>query len=113
MDIVATVIKFALPFQMGLKYMKIRKSLVAIASALAVSTAGVTAVSAAEGDNPDKPAASQSSSIDGLFGSSSGTSDKDEDSKTDPADIKNWIGVFTAIIGAIGAAYTLIQRFTK
>lgn len=104
---------------MGLKYMKIRKSLVAIASALAVSTAGVTAVSAAEGDTPDKPAASQSSSIDGLFGSSSGTSDKDEDGenpdngKTDPADIKNWIGVFTAIIGAIGAAYTLIQRFTK
>lgn len=102
---------------MGLKYMKIRKSLVAIASALAVSTAGVTAVSAAEGDSQDKPAASQSSMPD--FGSSSGTPDKDEDGenpdngKTDPADIKNWIGVFTAIIGAIGAAYSLIQRFTK
>lgn len=103
---------------------KFRNSLVAVATAFAVTTAGVSVASAQEAE-ANTPAASSD------FGSSAGTGTEDE--TTEPGaepkneassyfytdgefDIKKLTGIFTAITGAIGvltAIYTFVNRVTK
>ncbi|AIT62283.1 hypothetical protein [Corynebacterium doosanense] len=103
---------------------KFRNSLVAVATAFAVTTAGVSVASAAEAD---------SSSLERLDLGSSNTG-TETDTPTEPGqetdngssdyffddegefEIKKLTGIFTAITGAIGvltAIYTFVNRFTK
>lgn len=104
---------------------KFRNSLVAVATAFAVTTAGVSVASAQETET-------NTSSAGDIFGDLS--SDKD-DTTTPPEngekdngssdyffdedgefDIKKVTGIFSLITGAIGvltAVYTFVNRFTK
>lgn len=76
-----------------------RKALVAGATAVAVSVAGMSVASAEE-------PTSSVSNISTLSSDSEGSSLKSND-------VKGWIGVVTAIIGAVSALYTLITKIFK
>ena len=101
-----------------------RKALAAVATTVALTTAGLTAPAFAE----EVPAASsklfagsstdskgdagdqddpETGSSEGLFDGSS-----DDDGNVKPSDISGWVGVFTAIISALSAAFVFFQRIT-
>ena len=105
-----------------------RKALAAVATTVALTTAGLTAPAFAE----EVPAASsklfagsstdseddandqngtgggtEPGSSEGLFDGSS-----DDDGNVKPSDISGWVGVFTAIIGALSTAFVFFQRIT-
>ena len=107
-----------------------RKAVAAVATTVALTTAGLSAPAFAE-----EPAAAQDeSSVSTIFDGSSealGSSDTpvtdaegkpvldadgkptfEENSSKDPNDIKSWIGVFTAVVGALSAAFVFVQRLT-
>lgn len=101
--------------------MKIRKSLVAAATAVALSTTGVTVATAEEGtaaennqtttnDTSGSSLPSLSSSDSTEEGEESEEGGEEKEDKVDPSEIRNWIGVITAVISAVGAAFTLAQR---
>lgn len=93
-----------------------RKSLVAIATASVVSLAGVGVATAQDGgdaadqqpvvtdDNNDGGSTSPSE-LSGEAGSAEGSSDMDA------KELREWISVFTAVIGALTALYTFINRY--
>ncbi|WIM68943.1 hypothetical protein QP027_06085 [Corynebacterium breve] len=92
--------------------MKIRKSLVAAATALTVVTAGVSAPAFAEETNTLAPAASASlSSADTPEDGAQEDDAEATDASSDPDDIKNWIGVFTAVISALGALFAFVTKY--
>ncbi|WP_018295632.1 hypothetical protein [Corynebacterium lubricantis] len=101
--------------------MKLRKALVAAATALTVATAG-TVVANAE----DNPAAS--STATNVVDAPDTEKDPETDTETttteeassdlssnintdDPNELKSWIGVFTAVITALGAAFAFITKY--
>lgn len=93
-----------------------RKAVAAVATTVALTTAGLSAPAFAE-----EPAAAQDkSSVSTIFdgssdisaGDDSDTPPLEENSSKDPNDIKSWIGVFTAIVGALSAAFVFVQRLT-
>ena len=102
--------------------MKIRKGLLAAAPAATVSISGMTAPAFAEEPaDTDGSAVSVSSTKDdngeGKEGSSfedfgakvkAGSSDKD--GNWDPKKISAWIGVFTALLTAVGALITFLDK---
>jgi len=89
-----------------------RKALVAGATAVAVAFAG-TSVATAEPTN--EPSASSdifsmsSGAEDGESGSSSNGGDGELSS--DPESIASWISVFTAIVGALAAAFSFATKY--
>ncbi|NLF90468.1 MAG: hypothetical protein GX570_03875 [Corynebacterium marinum] len=107
-----------------------RKAVAAVATTVALTTAGLSAPAFAE----EPSAAQDKSSVSTIFGGSSeafGSSDTpvtdaegkpvldadgkptfEENSSKDPNDIKSWIGVFTAVVGALSAAFVFVQRLT-
>ena len=104
-----------------------RKALAAVATTVALTTAGLTAPAFAEEGAPAGPAASSelfagsstdsengtggdtdTGSSEGLFDGSS-----DDEGNVKPDDIRSWVGVFTAVIGALSAAFVFIQRLTN
>ena len=99
---------------------KISKSLIAVATAFAVSTAGVTVATAAEDEvnttventtvdasqNEDENAGNDNN--DTAPAEETGSADLSSD--MDPDDIRDWIGVFTAVIGALSALFTFVDR---
>lgn len=107
-----------------------RKAIAAVATTVALTTAGLSAPAFAEETVPVK----DESSVSTVLGGSSdtlGSSDNpildengdpkldengdplvEENSSKDPDDIKSWIGVFTAIVGALSTAYVFMQRLT-
>lgn len=98
---------------------KISKSLIAVATAFAVSTAGVTVATAAENEVNTTVDASQNETTneDENSGNETTTPAPAEESGSsemssdmDPDDIRDWIGVFTAVIGALSALFTFIDR---
>ena len=99
-----------------------RKAIAAVATTVALTTAGLSAPAFAEEDTNAFPAASSklfagsstdseddagTGSPEGLFDGSS-----DDDGNVKPGDISGWVGVFTAIIGALSTAFVFIQRIT-
>lgn len=107
--------------------MTLRKSLVAAATALTVSAAGV-GVASAEDATPDTNLSILAAETvtpdanDDAEGSSFGSlSSNDDDENGDPSEggssdidvdnVASWIGVFTAVIGAASALAGFISKF--
>lgn len=97
-----------------------RKALVAGATAIAVSFAGVN-VASAEGapanpgvvqtETPEKPANNDFSS---QLSSGSSKTDKVTDKETlDTEAIKSWIGIITAVVSALTAIYAFVNKISK
>ena len=106
--------------------MKIRKGLLAAATAATVSISGMTVPAfAQEPANTDSSANAGSSAREGENGENKDSSsikdfgDKlvgmssNDDGELDPNAIKLWIGVFTAFITALGALFTFIDKNFK
>ena len=89
-----------------------RKALVAGATAVAVAFAG-TSVATAEENAGSSDIATVFSSEEG--GSSSNTTDPDNNGSSlgdaDPKEIASWISVFTAIVGALAAAFSFATKY--
>ena len=106
-----------------------RKSLVAGATALSVAFAGTTVANAE--DTTSDLSSKITNSVEDLSSSSDNdyAADKSDDSKTDDSksddskkedtrtskekadDIKAWIGVFTAVIGALGTLFAFANKY--
>ena len=101
-----------------------RKSLVAGATALSVAVAGTTVANAE--DTTSDQSSKITNSVEDLSSSSDNdyAADKSDDSKTDDSkkedartskekadDIKAWIGVFTAVIGALGTLFAFANKY--
>ena len=111
-----------------------RKALVAGATALSVAVAGTTVANAE--DTTSDLSSKITNSVEGLSSSSDNdyAADKSDDSKTDDSksddsktddskkedtrtskekadDIKAWIGVFTAVIGALGTLFAFANKY--
>lgn len=88
-----------------------RKALVAGATAIAVSFAGVNVASAA----PETRVLAVKTTNTATPSISSGSSEKDADGngKSGLDSIKSWIGIVTAVIGALSAIYTFINKISK
>ena len=82
-----------------------RKALVAGATALSMTFAGTTVATAAEPTTQStaaKPTTTKASEP-----TEEGSSLKD----ADPKEIKAWIGVFTAVIGALGTLFAFANKY--
>ena len=82
-----------------------RKALVAGATALSMTFAGTTVATAAEPTTQStaaKPTTTKASEP-----AEEGSSLKD----ADPKEIKAWIGVFTAVIGALGTLFAFANKY--
>nr|WP_286982522.1 hypothetical protein [Corynebacterium sp. UBA5992] len=105
-----------------------RKALVAGATAIAVSFAGVNVASAAEPTTtPALSSGSSASQFLQTLGSPSNSKPKTETGNTDPKDedetdeslsskpedIKAWIGIITAVVGALSAIYSFVNKISK
>ncbi|MGV0417480.1 hypothetical protein ACUY3J_00735 [Corynebacterium segmentosum] len=97
-----------------------RKALVAGATALSVTFAGTAVATAAEvpttlSSSSEKGAATQP------YANGKGTGDANEDAKKKPQtektsqekakEVQEWIGVFTAVIGALGTLFTFANKY--
>lgn len=91
-----------------------RKALVAGATALSVAFAGTTVANAEDTTSEFSSVAKE------LFNSSENTdyaadkSEGEEDTRTSKEkadDIKAWIGVFTAVIGALGTLFAFANKY--
>lgn len=96
-----------------------RKAIAAVATTVALTTAGLSAPAFAQSSETTTATTTTQApalSPELLEGSSTTTEKKDggktEDLSSDPAQIKSWIGVFSAIIGALSTAFGFIQRIT-
>ncbi|MGP5495907.1 hypothetical protein [Corynebacterium flavescens] len=93
-----------------------RKALVAGATAIAVSFAGVNVASA---QSTTTPAASSTSSAaptttpEAPAPTSTPEPGKGGSSDMKASDIKEWIGIITAVVGALSAIYTFINKISK
>ncbi len=96
-----------------------RKALVAGATALSVAFAGTTVANAE--DTTSDLSSKITNSVEGLSSSSDNdyAADKSDDSKKEDnrtskekaEDIKAWIGVVTAIIGALGTLFAFANKY--
>ncbi|MGP5240251.1 hypothetical protein [Corynebacterium flavescens] len=102
-----------------------RKALVAGATAIAVSFAGVNVASAAEAPTLSSGLSSDSV-FSGIFNSSKPATSKEdaenladdqgketESASSNPEDIKAWIGIITAVVGALSAIYSFVNKISK
>lgn len=105
-----------------------RKALAAVATSVALTTAGLSAPAFAEetavaaDSNPSSEAPAPTNVTETVtvapegsadfLGSSS--NDQDEDSlSSNPKEIREWVAVFTAIIGALSTAFVFIDRLGR
>lgn len=91
-----------------------RKAFAAVATSVALTTAGLSAPAFAQ-SSETTTTATTTTPAPALPEGSSTTTEKKDDKKTqdlssDPDQMKSWIGVFTAIISALSAAFLFIQR---
>ncbi|EFK53835.1 hypothetical protein KBP53_06620 [Corynebacterium genitalium ATCC 33030] len=110
--------------------MKIRKGLLAAATAATVSISGMTVPAFAEEPADNNTSSSKLGSSAGVGGSSTPKGENGEaeansfldevtelssndEGKLDPKLITAWIGVFSAIITALGALFTFIDKNFK
>lgn len=103
-----------------------RKALVAAATALALTTSGMSAPAFAEETTPPSttvasttptPTPEPEKKDDFFSGLSSNNKDgEDKGSSTDKKSVddwKAWIGLFTAIVGALSAGFAFVQKYLK
>ncbi|MDK8678708.1 hypothetical protein [Corynebacterium accolens] len=98
-----------------------RKALVAGATALSVTFAGTAVATAAEeapvvSQNPQGSSAGTIGKLGQNNDSNAGNQDKKDKKdfslkEADPDDIKAWIGVFTAAIGALGTLFAFADKY--
>lgn len=118
-----------MPFQKDWFFMKLRKSLAAVATALAVATAGTTVAVAQEKSSfssNSTPAANNNAAEekkdeavnDQGSGDDKGKQTDKESSENGSSikdakaeDIKSWISVFTAVITALGTLFAFVQKY--
>ena len=106
--------------------MHIRKGLIAAATVAAVSFTGVSAVSAEPENQEEQVTDIENGTNDGKGEDQTGETGKGETEKekekknegssssdASPTDIKAWIGVFTAVISALSAAFAFFNRYFK
>lgn len=118
--------------------MKIRKSILAAATAATVSVSGVVAAPAFAADEPAKDETvtakdnNNNNESEGKDGESEGNEDEnqdegkkksfgdklkanssDKDGDWDPKAITAWISVFTAVLGLVGSVVTFAQKNFK
>ncbi|QGU04735.1 hypothetical protein [Corynebacterium comes] len=98
-----------------------RKALAAVATTVALTTAGISAPAFAAEQVTISAQAAQDSEEDGstenegssFLGSSETSGDNDEEGlSSDPKEIRDWVAVFTAIVGALSTAFVFMQRLT-
>lgn len=91
-----------------------RKALVAAATTAAVSLSGVT-VANAETTTPEATTtATATTTTPSKTDEDSSSSDDSEGSSIsdmDPKEIRDWIAVFTAVIGALGTAFAFYNKY--
>lgn len=106
-----------------------RKALVAAATTAAVSLSGVTVANAetttpaatttatstttpaAPSTTPEAPSTTTTPSKTDEDSSSSDDSEGSSISDMDPKEIRDWIAVFTAVIGALGTAFAFYNKY--
>lgn len=101
-----------------------RKAVAAVATTVALTTAGLSAPAFAADNTSDEDNSSVSTVFDGssdLFAGSSadngeentgGDDNEGEGSSDDPSEIRAWVSVFTAVVGALSAAFVFVQKLT-
>ncbi|SMG36739.1 hypothetical protein SAMN06295981_2282 [Corynebacterium pollutisoli] len=91
-----------------------RKAIAAVATSVALTTAGLSAPAFAQSSETTTATTTTQAPALSSEGSSTTTEKKDkektEDLSSDPDQMTSWIGVFTAIISALSAAFLFIQR---
>lgn len=93
-----------------------RKALVAAAAAATISFGGAGAAMAQNAVQSEQVAATttpSSTKAPEANKPSSGLSSSDSNSKDKADSIKNWIGVFTAVISALGALFAFVNKYMK
>lgn len=101
-----------------------RKALAAVATSVALTTAGLSAPAFAEETAPgaEAPApAATATATETVTVAPEGSADflgssnnQDEDSlSSNPKEIREWVAVFTAIIGALSTAFVFIDRLGR
>lgn len=90
-----------------------RKAFAAVATSVALTTAGLSAPAFAQ--SSETTTATTTPQAPALSSELPTTTEKEaggkpEDLSSDPDQMKSWIGVFTAIISALSAAFLFIQR---
>lgn len=108
--------------------MKIRKSILAAATAATVSVSGVVAAPAFAADEPanDKIVTAEDNNNesedkkdedkkdeDKSFGAKLKANSSDDNGDWDPKAITAWISVFTAVLGLVGSVVTFAQKNFK
>ncbi|MCG7261045.1 hypothetical protein MHJ96_06955 [Corynebacterium aurimucosum] len=99
-----------------------RKALVAAATTAAVSLSGVTVANAetttpaatttaTSTTTPAAPSTTKTPSKTDEGTSSSDDSEGSSISNMDPKEIRDWIAVFTAVIGALGTAFAFYNKY--
>lgn len=92
-----------------------RKALAAVATTVALTTAGISAPAFAAEQVTISAQPAQDSEDDGssFLGSSETSDDNDDEGmSSDPKEIRDWVAVFTAIVGALSTAFVFMQRLT-
>lgn len=91
-----------------------RKAIAAVATSVALTTAGLSAPAFAQ--SSESTTVSTTPQAPALSSASTTTKEKDvektEDLSSDPAQMKSWIGVFTAVIGFFSTAFVFIKQIT-
>lgn len=93
-----------------------RKAIAAVVTSVALTTAGLSAPAfAEEGSATSTPTATVTVAPEGSadFLGSSSTGDDEDSLSSDPREIREWVAVFTAIIGALSTAFVFIDRLGR
>ena len=96
-----------------------RKAIAAVATSVALTTAGLSAPAFAQSSEsttvsttPQAPALSSASTTTEKEEGEKKEGEKTGDLSSDPAQMKSWIGVFTAVIGFFSTAFVFIKQIT-
>lgn len=94
-----------------------RKALAAVATTVALTTASLSAPAFAdEGPTSTSTVVTLAQADNGssnFLGSSSSDDEESSSKDMDAKEIREWVSVFTAVIGALSAAFVFIQRLTN
>ena len=92
-----------------------RKALVAAAAAATISFGGAGAAMAQDSVQPQQVPATTTPSSTGnkLSSELSSSNSNGKDSGDKAKQIKDWIGVFTAVISALGALFAFVNKYMK
>lgn len=93
-----------------------RKALAAVATTVALTTASLSAPAFADEGPTSTSTVVTLAQADNGSSNFLGSSSDDEESSSkdmDAKEIREWVSVFTAVIGALSAAFVFIQRLTN